>query len=139
MMSPTQDQASVLIVDDDPIACGLLHNLLRTGGYYVEATTSPETALLELCRQRSRIAWLVTKTRLPGLLDGWILADEFHRHHASRPVVLLSGDDDAGDGPSIDAVSVQNGSPMRVLEVLKALSETQIVRPVPSLAPRRAA
>lgn len=139
MMSPTQDQATVLIVDDDPIACGLLHNLLRTGGYHVEATTNAETGLLELCRQRSRIAWLVTKTRLPGLVDGWILADEFHRHHVSRPVVLLLRDEDSGDGPSIDAVSVPNGSPMRVLEILKALSETQTVRPVPSLAPRRAA
>jgi CheY-like chemotaxis protein len=139
MMSPTHDPASVLVVDDDPIACGLLHNLLRTGGYHVEATSSPEAGLLELCRQRAGIAWLVTKTRLPGLVDGWILADEFHRHHGSRPVVLLTGDGDTRDGPSIDAVSVPNGSPMRVLEILKALTETSTVRAVPPLASRRAA
>jgi len=139
MMSPTHDQASVLIVDDDPLSCGLLHNLLRTGGYHVEATSSPEAGLLELCRQRYRIAWLVTKIRFPGLVDGWILADEFHRHHASRPVVILTGDEGAGDGPSVDAVSVPNGSPMRVLEILKALTETPRVRTVAPLASRRAA
>ncbi|MET0427487.1 MAG: response regulator [Microvirga sp.] len=135
----SQDQAKILIVDDDPIACGLLHNLLRTGGFDVESTSHAEIGLLELCRQRSRLAWLVTRTRLPGLVDGWILADEFHRHHADRPVILLLGEGDAADGPSIDAVSVPHGSPMRVLEILKALTETRVVRPVPPLASRKAA
>jgi DNA-binding NtrC family response regulator len=139
MMVSSQDQLTVLIVDDDPIACGLLHNILRAAGFNVEATSHPETGLLELCRQRSHIAWLVTRVRLPGLVDGWLLADEYHRHHAYRPVVLLTAEGEAKDGPAIDAVSVPHGSPMRVLETLKALAETQAARPPLPAASRKAA
>ena len=34
-----------------------------------------------------RIDWLYTKAELPGLVDGWILPDEFHQAHPSRPVL----------------------------------------------------
>jgi hypothetical protein len=47
--------------------------------------------------------------------------------------------DEANDGPAIDAVSVPHGSPMRVLEALKALAETRPARPLPLAASRKAA
>jgi hypothetical protein len=43
---------------------------------------------LRLLRSRlGRIDWLYTKAELPGLVDGWILADEFHRARPGRPVL----------------------------------------------------
>jgi hypothetical protein len=32
--------------------------------------------------------WLYTRGALPGLIDGWILADEYHETHRNRAVVI---------------------------------------------------
>ena len=34
------------------------------------------------------IDWLYTRIALPGLIDGWLLADQYHDIHADRPVIL---------------------------------------------------
>jgi CheY-like chemotaxis protein len=122
---------SVLIVDDDPIAGELLANLLRTGGFQVVPAATGSAGLLTLCRHQAAIEWLVAKVKLPGLIDGWMLADEYHRHHGDRPTVLLFGGETEGaDCPAIDAVFIPPVSPMRVLETLKALSEPRY-KPAP--------
>ncbi|MBM6584398.1 response regulator [Microvirga sp. BT689] len=127
--------ATVLVVENDPITRELLENILRGAGCRVLAVPTGNAGLLLLCQQQAQIGWLVTKVRLPGLVDGWLLADEYHRYNPDRPVVLLSEEIPKAECPSVDAVFVPPHAPMRVLETLKglALSETVDDAPVEML------
>jgi CheY-like chemotaxis protein len=127
--------ATVLVVENAPITRELLENILQAAGCRVLAVPTGNAGLLLLCRQQAQIDWLVTRVRLPGLVDGWLLADEYHRHNPDRPVVLLSEEIPETDCPSVDAVFVPPHAPMMVLETLKrlALSETVDDAPVEML------
>jgi CheY-like chemotaxis protein len=127
--------ATVLVVENDPIARELLANILQTAGYQVQAVSTGNTALLLLCQHRAYIRWLVTSVKLPGLVDGWLLADEYHRHNPDRPAVLLSEQISEANCPSIDAVFVPPRAPMRVLETLKGLALSEAVQAAPVAVP----
>jgi CheY-like chemotaxis protein len=114
--------ATVLVVENDSVTRELLENILRAGGFDVLAMPTGNAALLLLCQQPDKIAWLVTRTKLPGLVDGWILADEYHRHHAGRPAILLSDPVSEAECPSIDALFIPPTAPLRVLEALKGMT-----------------
>jgi CheY-like chemotaxis protein len=123
--------AAVLVVENDPITRELLENILQTAGCQVLAVSTGNAGLLSLCQQQAQIDWLVTRVRLPGLVDGWLLADEYHRHNPDRPVVLLSEEIPETDCPSIDAVFVPPHAPMMVLETLKGLALSETVDDAP--------
>jgi CheY-like chemotaxis protein len=127
--------ATVLVVENDPITRELLKNILHTAGCQFLAVSTGNAGLLALCQLQAQIGWLVTRVRLPGLVDGWLLADEYHRHNPDRPVVLLSEAISEAECPAVDAVFVPPHAPMRVLETLKllALSETLDDAPVEML------
>ncbi len=95
MVSASRSKATVLVVEDDALTRELLAQLLQAGGYDVIATPTGERALLVLCHQGEEIDWLVSKVSLPGLVCGWVLADEYHDHHPGRPALLLSDLDPA--------------------------------------------
>ncbi|GEO18591.1 hypothetical protein MAE02_62870 [Microvirga aerophila] len=123
--------ATVLVVENDPITRELLENILQTAGCQVLAVPTGNAGLLSLCQQQAQIDWLVTRVRLPGLVDGWLLADEYHRHNPDRPVILLSGEILEADCPSVDAVLVVPHAPMMVLETLKGLALFEMVDDAP--------
>jgi CheY-like chemotaxis protein len=137
MVSASRSKATVLVVEDDALARELLSQLLQAGGYDVIATPTGDRALLVLCHQGDEIDWLVSKVSLPGLVCGWILADEYHEHHPGRPVLLLSNHDPANK-PSVNAVFVPPLAPMRVLEVLQVLKSPDPVQVVHFPAPKAA-
>jgi two-component system, OmpR family, response regulator len=83
------DKPCVLIVEDEPVARQLLSGLLRMAGYDVVVAESGEEALLTLTREWGRLDGLFTAVDLPGLVDGWMVADEFRSAHAG-PVVVAS-------------------------------------------------
>jgi len=124
MVSASRSKATVLVVEDDALARELMAQLLRAGGYNVVATPSGDQALLVLCHQGQEIDWLVSKVNLPGLVCGWILADEYHEHHPEQPALLLSDPDPAAK-PSANVVFIPPLAPMRVLEVLQALKSPE--------------
>jgi len=124
MVSASCSKATVLVVDDDALTRELLARLLQAGGYDVIATPAGDQALLILFHHGQEIDWLVSKANLPGLVCGWILADEYHEHHASRPALLLSTQDPA-DKPSANAVFIPPVAPMRILEALQALTSPE--------------
>jgi hypothetical protein len=72
----------------------------------------------------------VSKVGLPGLICGFILADEYHERHPARPALLLSSLDPAVRS-SAHAVFIPPAAPMRVLEVLQTLKS-----PGPSQVPQ---
>jgi CheY-like chemotaxis protein len=130
MHSASRSKVTVLVVEDDEISRELLAQVLQTGGFDVVSTSSGERALLTLCERRDGVEWLVSKVSLPGLICGWLLADEYHQHHPDRPALLLSQVSSAAKLPSTHAVFAPPGAPMRVLEILKAL---RCAEPAPAL------
>jgi CheY-like chemotaxis protein len=123
--------ATVLVIENDPITRELLENILQAAGCRVLAVPTGNAGLLSLCQQQAQIDWLVTRVRLPGLVDGWLLADEYHRHNPDRPVVLLSEEILKTECPSVNAVFVPPHAPMRVLETLKRLASSETVDDAP--------
>ena len=123
--------ATVLVVENDPVTRDLLENILHTVGCQVLGVPTGNAGLLSLCQLQTQIGWLVTRVRLPGRVDGWLLADEYHRHNPDRPVVLLSEEIPETDCPLVDAVFVPPHAPMRVLETLKRLASSETVDGAP--------
>ena len=81
----------ILVVEQEPIAREILADLLKMAGYDVLATHNGEQALLALMQERGRLDCLFTAVELPGLVDGWMLAEEFRSNDAARPVVFATG------------------------------------------------
>jgi DNA-binding response OmpR family regulator len=114
-----QDGASkVLVVDDDAVAGALVAQLLRMAGFAVVTARTGEAALAQMIEERDDIAWLVTKAKLPGLVCGLLLADEFSRWRPTHPVLVAGG----STGAAPNAVAVADPlAPIEIVEVLKRL------------------
>jgi CheY-like chemotaxis protein len=83
----------ILIADHNPIFRETLAQRLRTLGHDVITAETGERAFLILRDWSRPIGWLYTRAALPGLIDGWILADEYHDTHRNRKVILSGTDE----------------------------------------------
>ena len=90
MKTGAGDKLRVLVVENEPIAREILGDLLKMAGYDVLSAPTGEHALLLLVQERGRIDCLFTALELPGLVDGWMLADEFRGAAAAMPVVFAT-------------------------------------------------
>ena len=111
----------------DPETRKRVGEALERAGFVPALAATGEQGLLLLRDWPRRIGWLYTKTELPGLVDGWILADEFRQAHLSRPVLY-------GFPPHAKVQSHGRGitlttpvSPRRVAEVLLRVSHSEDV------------
>jgi hypothetical protein len=100
---------------------------VERAGFEPALAATGEQGLLMLREWPRRVGGLYTEAELPGLVDGWILADEFHRAHPSRPVLY-------GVPPYAKRQSHEQGivletpmPPRRVAEVLLRLSHNENV------------
>jgi CheY-like chemotaxis protein len=84
----TSEQDRILVVDDNCIFRETLAQRLRASGHEVLVADTGERAFLSLRNWSRSIGWLYTRAALPGLIDGWILADEYHDSYPGRAVVL---------------------------------------------------
>jgi CheY-like chemotaxis protein len=82
----------ILIVDNNPDYCEGLAQAFHSENYNVFTATTGEQAFLILRHRRYQIGWLYSSAALPGLIDGWILADEYHDAYPGRPVVISAQD-----------------------------------------------
>jgi CheY-like chemotaxis protein len=80
----------ILVVDDNPIFRETLVSWLRAADYDVVAADSGQRAFFMLRDWQRPIGWLYTRATLPGLIDGWILADEYHDTHVGRAVIIAA-------------------------------------------------
>jgi two-component system, OmpR family, response regulator len=94
-MNPATTKPRILVVEDQPIARDILTDLLRMAGYEAVCAGTGEQALVTLMRERGRVDGLFTEIELPGLVDGWIVAEEFRNTQPSGPVVFAGGPDRA--------------------------------------------
>ena len=123
------DKPRVLIVEDEPIAREILSDLLRMAGYEVLSDHSGEQALLTLLRERGRIDCLLTAIELPGLVDGWMLAEEFRVTNAALPVVFAARSKPAKARRMQHAAFVAHPVlPPKAVEAVKKLTGRHAVR-----------
>jgi CheY-like chemotaxis protein len=82
----------VLIVDNNSDFCERLAQSCRAANYTVLAADAGERAFTILRHRQHQIGWLYSRAALPGLIDGWILADQYHQAYPSRPVIIAAHD-----------------------------------------------
>ena len=118
-MGATKPQR-ILIADNNPDVREKLARCLRARGHDVITAATGERAFLALRDWSRPIDWLYTRAALPGLIDGWILADEYDETHRNRTVVI-SGPE-ARIPPRGDVVLNQPMPPTAFEVILGALS-----------------
>jgi two-component system OmpR family response regulator len=89
-MSSEHTPTTILVVEDEAVVRDLLVAELQDVGYNVVAVDAGEPALALLQDREQHIDWLFTDIRLPGVIDGWRVADEFRLTHPFRPVVYAT-------------------------------------------------
>lgn len=80
----------VLVVDDDFVLLEVAQAMFQRAGLKVLTASSGEAALTVLRHKGQDIDWLFTDIGLPGLVDGWSVADEYRRTHPDRPIIYAS-------------------------------------------------
>ena len=92
MPAAPRTSTRVLVVQDEAIARELLVRLLRMGGYEVLSADTGERAFVIMREWRGRIDCLFTEIKLRGLVDGWIVGDEFQLLNPLQPIVYADAD-----------------------------------------------
>jgi len=119
----TKDELErILIVDDNPILRGTLAQWLRAAGHDVVTADTGECAFFILRDWGHPIGWLYTRAALPGLIDGWILADAYHDTHPDRAAVISAPE--ARRSVQGDIV-LKQPTPTTVLETLGHVINTE--------------
>jgi CheY-like chemotaxis protein len=106
----------ILVVDSNPIFRETLAQWLQAAGYDVTTADTGEHAFLILRDWRHPIDWLYTRASLPILIDGWILADEYHDTYPTRPVIIAASKARSSTGGDI---ILNQPSPAAVLETIQ--------------------
>src|SRR3954453_20536014 len=86
----TTNQERILLVDTNPLYLERLAQELSARHFNVVATGSGEQAFHSLSDWQAPVDWLFSRASLPGLIDGWILADEYHDNHPALAAVLAA-------------------------------------------------
>jgi CheY-like chemotaxis protein len=86
----TTEQERVLIVDTNPLFLERLARELRAKNFDVVVAESGTQAFHVLRDWNRPVDWLFSRAILPGLIDGWILADEYHDSHPARAAVIAA-------------------------------------------------
>ena len=87
------DGLRVALVDDDPLACSAMHDLLSSWGCAVITAASAEELIAQLAGGASPDI-LLTDLRLRGTCDGLALIERLHAQPATRrlPAIVASGE-----------------------------------------------
>jgi CheY-like chemotaxis protein len=115
-MMSTPEHKRILVVDDNHIVRETLAQRLRAAGYQVATAETGERAFLALRDWSRPVDWLYTRANLPGLVDGWILADEYHASYAGRAAIIGASESRVSRQGDI---ILKHPTPMAVLDTLR--------------------
>ncbi|WP_262271494.1 hypothetical protein [Microvirga yunnanensis] len=123
----TTNQEHSLLVNTNPLVLELLAQELRAEHFDVVATGPGEQAFHSLSD------WLFSRASLPGMIDGWILADEYHDNHPDLAAVLAASQArDSAQGYIVH----EDPSPAAVLYALRGITAQHHASEMPSQAER---
>lgn len=111
----------VLVVEDEPLVRDVIVEELRDAGYDVVEAANGREALAALEAADPRIDLLFTDIRLPGLLDGWAIAERARALNSDVRVVYATGY--SADAPRQVPNSRFLNKPYRVSAVLDVFRE----------------
>jgi CheY-like chemotaxis protein len=111
----TSEQERILIVDTNPLFLERLALDLRARNFDVVAAGSGVQAFHVLRDWDHPVDWLFSRATLPGLIDGWILADEYHDSHPARAAVIGAAQ---ARGSMQGQIVLKEPSPAGVLDTL---------------------
>lgn len=109
--------ATVLAVEDNYVLLEMIATLCAQAGLTVLTASSGEAALTLLRDRGGEVDWLLTDINLPGLIDGWTVADEYRLSHPTRPIIYSSAH--ARDQRRILPGSLFVQKPFEVAELVK--------------------
>jgi len=139
-MMSTSEAECILVVDDNHIFREALAQRLREAGYRVTTAETGERAFFALRDWSRPVDWLYTRASLPSLIDGWILADEYHDHQRNRAVIIAASESRMSRQGDI---ILKQPSVTTVLDTLRHAIETERERmtaaPADASVQRRAA
>lgn len=114
------DKEVVLFVEDEPLVRDSLVLELEEAGFEVVTAENGDEASYILPKMR-RIDILLTDIRMPGRINGWVLADMARCRRPNLPIIYTSG-----FSPQQSAEvegSIFLAKPYRIGEILKAIAE----------------
>ena len=94
MTSPqllTRQKPTILVIDDDPLICDLLCDLLEMDGLFAIPLGKADQAIVLLASQSSEVDLILTDINMPGVMDGADLANHVRMAWPWIPVVVMSG------------------------------------------------
>jgi DNA-binding response OmpR family regulator len=106
----------ILLVDIDQAFCERLAQELTADGYEVLMAETGRRAFTLLRNWRNPIAWLYTRAVLDSLIDGQVLADEYHSTHPERPVIFASS---AALSPTSRDIVLKDPAPVEVANAIR--------------------
>lgn len=86
----TEFRSSVLVVEDEPLILDIVADELSDAGFHVLQATTGEEAVAILEGDQA-VDLLLTDIRLPGLLDGWCVAERARQRFTTLPVIYVTG------------------------------------------------
>jgi CheY-like chemotaxis protein len=113
------DPDRILVADNNPLFRETLALWLMGAGYEVMTADTGEHAFTKLRDRQHPVGWLYTRASLPLLIDGWILASEFHDAYPKRPVVIAAPD---ARRSACGDIILQQPSPAIVLATIRELT-----------------
>ena len=127
-MNPSE-QERILIVDTNPLFLERLARELRARNFDVVAAGSGAQAFQFLRDWDHSIDWLFSRATLPGLIDGWILADEYHDSHPTRAAVIAASQ---ARGSAQGHIILEDPSPTAVLDSMRCIMAQHQASEMPS-------
>jgi CheY-like chemotaxis protein len=111
-----QNRGRILVVDADQAFRESLVQELAIDGYEVLSAETGRRAFSLLRDWRNPIGWLYTRAGLDSLIDGRVLADEYHSTHPERPAIIAASE----TGPSASGdIVLKDPTPSAVAEVIR--------------------
>lgn len=123
-------QARVLVVDDEPVLCELLVEMLGTLGHQATAATSCEQAFRMLNLHDFDV--VITDLGMPHI-SGWKLAEAVKQNQPDTYVILLTGWDNAFGEQPVRHVDEVLCKPVTIADVATAINAgltQRLARPV---------
>ncbi|MBZ6074731.1 hypothetical protein [Microvirga puerhi] len=111
----------ILVADSNPIFRETVAQRLRAEGYDAITAATGEGAFIILRDWQSPVDWLYARAGLPVLIDGWILADEYHDAHPTRPAVIAAP---AARPAHQGDIVLAHPSPAAVLGIIREIIRT---------------
>jgi CheY-like chemotaxis protein len=92
----------ILCVDDDPLLCTILCDMLHELGHEVIGAESGSSALNRVTRSGMGLDLLITDIRMPGDVDGRDVGRIVRETRPDLPIIYFTGDKSIADPPEGD-------------------------------------